>query len=273
MKQAAELLQHTQRVSLELSNLCNLARAHPRCPAHHVQHALVLPAHVVEDVLETLGAAGFGDGRYIAFHLYNEPLLDPRLAGFVRYARAQCPQAGIILWSNGWYLTETIACELAAAGVTHFMLSAYSRRAQDEFQALGLRLQESLAAFMGDGRLPVYFRVRRCSRLDDRMQMISPAQEPDARPCHQPLSDLTIRAGGSLGLCCYDWAEQKAFGNLNGQRFADCLAGQYSQLTALYRDLSQGIRDLPVCQACHFPRRRADHRAAWTWPEETRVFG
>jgi len=273
MKQVAELLQHTQRVSLELSNLCNLAGAHPRCPAHHVKQTQVLPALVVEDVLHTLGAAAFGAGRYIAFHLYNEPLLDPRLAAFVRYARAKCPQAGIILWSNGWYLTETIACEMAAAGVTHFMLSAYSRRAQDAFQALRLRLQESLAACMGDGRLPVYFRIRRCSRLDDRMQMISPPQEPDARPCHQPLSDLTIRAGGSLGLCCYDWAEQKVFGNLNRQRFADCLAERHSQLTALYRNLKRGIRDLPVCQACHFPRRRADHRAEWTWSEETRILG
>jgi len=273
MNQVAQLLQHTQRVSLELSNLCNLARAHPRCPAHHVRQALVLPAAVVEDVLDTLGAAGFSAGRYIAFHLYNEPLLDPRLSAFVRHARMQCPSAGIILWSNGWYLTETIAHELVAAGVTHIMLSAYSRRAQEGFEALRRRLQESLAAGVRDGRLPVYFRIRRCSRLDDRMQMISPPQEPDARPCYQPLSDLTIRADGSLGLCCYDWAEQKVFGNLNRQRFADCLAGQHSQLTALYRDLSRGIRHLPVCQACHFPRRRADLRAGWTWPEETKVFG
>jgi hypothetical protein len=273
MKQVEELLQHTHRVSLELSNLCNLARAHIRCPAHYVQHAQVLPAHVVEDVLDTLGRAGFGAGKYIAFHLYNEPLLDPRLVAFIEHARARCPEAGIILWSNGWYLTETIARELAAAGVTHFMLSAYSRGAQDRFRALRLHLHENLGACLQDGHLPVYFRIRRCSRLDDRMQMISPPEESDSRPCHQPLSDLTIRASGSLGLCCYDWAEKRVFGNLNRQPFADCLAAQFADLMALYQNLSRGIRDLPVCQACHFPRRRADHRAEWTWPEGTKVFG
>jgi hypothetical protein len=273
MKQTGELLRHTHRVSLELSNLCNLARAHSRCPAHFVRSPHVLAGPVVRDVLDTLGAAAFGAGRYIAFHLYNEPLLDPRLFSFVQHARARCPEAGIIIWSNGWYLTENIACELACAGVTHFMLSAYSRRAHERFEALRLRLRADLSTCLGSDHLPVYFRIRKCPGLDDRMEMTAPPEKPDPRPCHQPLSDLTIRASGSLGLCCYDWAEQKVFGNLNRQRFAECLSAQAADLAALHRDLCRGIRTLPVCEACHFPRRHADRRAEWTWPEGTKVFG
>src|SRR4051812_36392122 len=116
----------THIVTLELSNLCNYSRLHSKCPAHEVRGPEILPSAAVADVIDTMAGQYYGVGKFLAFHVYNEPLLDPRLFKFVEYARSRLPRINIILWSNGWYLYEVIAEELARAGVTHFMVSAYS---------------------------------------------------------------------------------------------------------------------------------------------------
>jgi 2-deoxy-scyllo-inosamine dehydrogenase (SAM-dependent) len=228
---------------------------------------------LVHDVLDALGRFGFSTGKYLAFHLYNEPLLDPRLLSFVQRARANCHDISVILWTNGWHLRPRNAMGLVRSGVTNFMVSAYSDEEFDRLFNLGVWLREKLAAQPPPAGLPVYFRVRRSHSLDGRMRASVPISAGNYAPCSQPWSDLIIRASGSIGLCCYDWREQKTFGNLNGTRFEDCLAGCRRELDTLQDELSAGIRTLPVCQACQFPRWPAGERAGHTWREGSRVFG
>lgn len=257
-------------VTLELSNLCNYARLHSKCPAHEIQTPEILSSVAVTDVIDTLANQNYGVGKFLAFHVYNEPLLDPRLFKFIDYARSKLGQINIILWSNGWYLYETIAEELAQAGITHFMVSAYSDAEYERFTALRNWLRTRLRSRLAMDALPVFFQVRRVRELDERMHRLALAPQ-NCLPCHQPLNNLTIRANGDIGLCCYDWAQEETFGNINRAPFAECLTSNYARLEAVYRSLVNGERELTVCQACDTPRRAATEAIPSYWPESTLV--
>jgi hypothetical protein len=181
------------------------------------------------------------------------------------------PEVGMILWSNGWFLRESLAEELVDAGITHVMVSAYSDAEYERLHALRDWLRQRLEARPTALPWPFYLRIRRVSELDDRLQRQSlPA--PESRwPCYQPLSNLTIRADGTLGLCCYDWGQEVRFGDVAGARFGEWMAEHFPQLEQLYLELVQGERRLAPCQPCRTPRRPACETLAFYWPESTLV--
>ena len=238
------ILKHTRRVTLELSNLCNYAGRHPRCPAHGPDGRQILPARIVYDVLGTLADCHF-DGC-LAWHVYNEPLLDPRLLHFVAHARKCCPDADVLLWSNGWYLDKTLAEELIAAGVRRLTLSAYSDKEYERFETLRERLKRAPI----DGR-PASVHVLRVRQLDGRLAKGPDGGTTGRRPCHAPLSDLTIRASGHVGLCCFDWAQRETFGNLHEAGFRSAMEAAAGRMEHLQAELTRGLRTLQVCRRCH----------------------
>jgi hypothetical protein len=270
-KLAHDVLERVDRVTLELSNLCNYSKLHAKCPAHAISAPEILPRRIVLDVLDTLGQAGFGEGRYLAFHVYNEPLLDPRFASFVEYARRRCPKLNVILWSNGWYLYEGLALELIQLGVTHFSITAYSDEEHVRFERLASRLKEQLVRPEHVPPLPVYFRTMRMRELDERMSEDFVVLEPTGRPCFQPLSDLTIWASGAIGLCCLDWARSVEFGCVNEEGFEAALVRAAPRLLETYANLTRAQPQLPVCQKCPTPHERANVRAKERWHEGRRI--
>lgn len=72
-------------VSIMLSNLCNYACIHEKCPAHFIREKEIVSSKNVKAVIDELGDMGF-DGR-LSFHIYNEPMIDPRLFWFIEYAK------------------------------------------------------------------------------------------------------------------------------------------------------------------------------------------
>lgn len=261
----------TQVVTLELSNLCNLSKVHASCPAHHVQQVHILPTASIIDVFDTLAAHGYGPGKHLAFHVYNEPLLDPRLVKLMECARERMPNVGMVLWSNGSYLHRPIAEDLVDAGATHIMVSAYSDSEFDRIMHLKDRLRDWLLSRALEPDHPVYFQVRRITELDDRMTWATLSTDEYVAPCHQPLSNLTIRANGDIGLCCYDWSHEVHFGNINEQTLAECLADGFDELEQLHLSLAQGKRTVAVCKTCQMPRRPANETIAFNWPESTLI--
>lgn len=269
------LVRSIDRLTLELSNLCNYTKIHDKCPASCVREPNILPARTVLDALDVLARYGFGAGKFLAFHVYNEPLLDPRLLSFVTYARARMPGLNIILWSNGWYLYETIAVELIHAGVTHLSISGYTDREQSRFLDLRDRLKEKLAAIRFEGALPVYFRVMRMRELDDRLMSPDKREDDTAthnEPCYQPTSDLIIWSSGHIGLCCFDWQHNETFGNVLDHGFEAALLSGREKLTARTRELQAGIRTLPICKTCVAPRGPANGRAQSRWNASKRIW-
>jgi len=90
-------------VFLELSNQCNLAQSHKKCPANLVTKPVVLPTEIIEKTLQELSGMDF-QGE-ICWHRYNEPLVDERLPILIRMARELFPNNKIRILTNGLLLT------------------------------------------------------------------------------------------------------------------------------------------------------------------------
>ena len=77
------------RVSFQLSNLCNYTDIHKACPLSLCRGKEILPSTVVHKTIDEL--AEFDYSGLIGFHIYNEPMIDPRLFLFISYAKKRLP--------------------------------------------------------------------------------------------------------------------------------------------------------------------------------------
>jgi hypothetical protein len=231
---AGPLIRQVQRVSFQLSNLCNYASVHPRCPLHGQTAKQVLPARVVRNTIDELAAVGFNG--VIAFHIYNEPLIDPRLFSFIEYSRRVCPGARVLILTNGFYLTQTIADELAALGIWNLAVSAYSQSEYDRLARLQVKVPYKVFLALLDGRLDQYDR---------------PPMDLN-KPCMAPVRDLSIGPDGRVILCCLDWKSQHSFGNLLSDTLSSILSKE--TIRTVYRDLLHGNRSLHLCRRCDWIR-------------------
>jgi hypothetical protein len=236
----AAVFEHTERVTLELSNRCNYAYGHKRCPASLATEPIILPAAIVDQVLGTLREYGFA-GR-IAFYGYSEPLIDPRLSSFLQAARTACPQSDLMVKSNGWYLDQTLLDELADTGLTTCIISAYTDKEMERLSAL-------------DGERFRVWKVRRMGgdKWRERLDNYERDPIPPKKDCHAPLIDVRVTCKGHVGLCCVDYAHMHTFGDLRKERLEDILRS--GRLQAVYEGLTQMDRQLHLCQRCGVARR------------------
>ena len=240
---AKELLGSVTRVTLQLSNLCNYTHLHELCPTSVYTEKEILPAAVVWDVIDTLAECDFNRGKTVAWHVYNEPLLDPRLALFTKYARKHLSLIDILVFTNGWYLNDTLCGDLIDCGVTTFFLSAYTDADADRFRALQETYKDRVAIKIG-----------RWHSLKPWILHGKPRETTKGAPCAAPLRDLTIRASGHIGMCCLDWKETWTAGNVKELGFARAMAENYEKITSLYAELKSGYRSQEFCRIC--PKHR-----------------
>ncbi len=228
------ILDDTSRVSIELSNLCNYASWHKKCPLHNIRDPVILPARIVRSVLSTLGEYNFQG--VIAFHTYNEPLIDPRLFQFIDTARRECPRSSVHICSNGFYLTQTLAEELVAVGTASIRVSAYTRDEEERLSKIRVRIPYVVAF----------------TKLDDRLALYDRPEKQSCKPCGAPLNEIIVGCDGRISLCCLDWRRDHSFGDLHVQAFEDILRS--GELQRVYERLSKGDRFLPLCKRCDWTR-------------------
>lgn len=223
--------QHTKRISIELSNLCNYAKIHKKCACFQVKKPTILPEKIVCHILETCQKYDY-KGLF-AFHSYNEPGIDPRFMMFIKETKKRLPECKIFFLTNGYYLDQTLAKEYEANGVDFISVSAYF---PDEEERIG-KIQT---------QIPLYVKSM---VLDDRIQRYTLTEINSHQPCFAPLIKLIITCEGKVGLCCMDCLHENTFGSLHEQPLEDIL--QSERILRLYRDLSSGKRALDLCKKCN----------------------
>ena len=228
------IFKYTSRISFELSNLCNYADVHKKCPLNLVRDPIILPIRIVFDVLDTLKHNGF-QGT-IAYHTYNEPLIDPRLFKFIEYTHDVCPGCEIYICTNGFYLNQTLLDELIESGVSKIHVSAYSRSESKRLSKLKSNIPFDIEMV----------------KLDDRLHLYDKKEKNIKKPCYAPLNEIIIAREGNISLCCLDWKRKHVYGNLHKQTFEDIM---YSGiLQTVYDRLSSGDRFIPLCKRCDWCR-------------------
>lgn len=231
-------LMYTNRVSIELSNICNYAGEHKKCPITKIEsrkNKSILPSKIVYKTLESLSKHNF-DGR-ISFHTYNEPTIDPRLLNFIKDAHQSCPDAEIIILTNGFYFDQVIANEFIDAGVTHIEVSAYSKV---EFSRL-INIKVSAPYSV--------YRAYSESNFDDRLNIYEFDTDKNLNiPCYAALNDIIVSHDARLSLCCMDWNRNYNFGDLHKMKLEEIILD--SGLYEIFLDLSMGKREFQICKAC-----------------------
>jgi hypothetical protein len=236
------ILKDTDRVVLELSNICNLAYCHKECPASLVkpEDRKVMPSRIARGVIETLGR--FDYGGYITFYGYSEPLIDPRLQMLVELAKSACPGAKPSVTTNGFMLTAQMLEDLTVAGLAYVRVSAYGKSEYDR-----------LMGVKAGARIPVSVRLMGGDKWRHRINDYEAKKTGFNEPCFSPLIDIRVLVDGRVGLCCVDYKNLYSAGDLNLESFEDIL--RHGHLQALTAELKAGKRTLDLCQRCGVARK------------------
>lgn len=225
------LIKQIKRISFEISNICNYSAFHNKCPASHVKEKRVLSSEIVYKIIHEMAETHY-DGVF-AFHRYNEPLMDPRLFNFIRYAKTECPHSKILILTNGFYLTRELAKELAELDLWILAVSAYSIL---EYKRL-IQLEINIPYY-------VFYAI-----LDDieNIYHAKSVDEPQVS-CNAPLRDLTVNVFGEVTLCCLDWKNKYTFGNLQEETIRQIIHKE--AFRQIHDDLVHKRRNLDICKGC-----------------------
>lgn len=200
--QNKKIIQRIKECRIQLSNICNLSTRHLACPASKEEKEQYLPLKNIMNCIIQLRQLDYkGD---LGFHIYNEPLLDPRLLYILDFTRHVLLNK-IIIWSNKTLYTDELGEEIKKFGNIHFVFSDY------------------LLPHHLDNRLTIY--------RDSAHPIIN-------KRCLQPYYQLNINYNGDVVLCCYDWKWTKTYGNIKRQKLEDILISE--KMNCDYRNLKQG---------------------------------
>ncbi len=189
-----------QVVEIEINHRCNLRCSYCpqsldwfRQPEHRMEFTLF--RHIIAQLSE-LDFAG-----RLSFHMYNEPLLHPKLNYLVSYARAAVSNAWLVLYTNGDLLDDRKYLELLDAGIDSFLVTRHS----------GLPM---LSRPFQTVRFPSEF------MMSSRGGLVKKGKETNLA-CFAPSEMLMIHHDGSVVICHEDAASRNVMGHTDRQRLRD----------------------------------------------------
>ena len=230
-----ELFKYTNYIYFELSNMCNLSHYHKECPLSLEKNKIILPSKIVLETLDVLNKFNFNGT--IAFHNYNEPLIDPRLIKFIEYSRKSCPNSKIYFSTNGIFLNQIILDELIESGLTNIHISAYSNKEYERLSKL---------------HYSIYNIISKQTLIKDHLEIYDKPILNRKQPCFAPLNQIIISRSGNILLCCRDWKRNHTFGDLFKEKLDNIL--RKGDLHRVYYKLSSGDRYLDLCSRCGISR-------------------
>lgn len=295
------------QVNVDLTEFCNLSCTH--CPyddvlrtkgasRRHLDEAL--HAKLIDEIADN----GGGHCAFIRYTGEGEPMLHPRHAEMIAYAKARTGLP-INLTTNGALLTAPRITALLEAGVDVFDISidAYTDATYAQIRRRGelpevrgnvRRLISEIAAAHLETKVVVSF-VRQPlneNEVDDfstfwrqegadfvlirerhscagaiediRRQMWHDAPD-QRRPCVYPWERLVLKPDGSVCFCPADWTHSSSVGNITDQSIKEIWQGdEMEKLRAAH--VNNDYSEHPFCGQC-------PDWMAMKWPHEGRRYG
>jgi len=253
-----------RKVFIETISYCNNDCAF--CPASTKAGAKSPDNFMPEDLyLKILNElAGISFSGAVAFHCNNEPLLDRRLASWIKIARNLLKENFFYLYTNAILLDIKLARQLFDAGLNRIIIDNY-----DDNHAL----IPSLRSFMKDahslaGEVIVNYRLKH-SYLGNRAGESPNAgfflKEPLKIICMRPLTEIAIGYDGSVPLCCADGLWKVTMGNVKKSSLKDIWFSDFFK--RIKESLAKGDRSCTeickVCDALNFPALKGIRPPAW----------
>jgi len=212
---------------IETSRKCN--RTCTWCPngEHSVRREQqLMDWGIYQDLTIQLGEAGYTG--WLAFHNYNEPLLNPRLPKEIRQAREAAPFARPAIFTNGDALNREMLAELTEAGVCSIRVTRYPHTAETppSYEAIQTYLEKVGLAGLIFEYSPVRQGLGAQTEVGGvRLEVISPAitatyntrggsvttlpllAKARTAPCLMTATSLVVDYLGQVKMCCCVYPE------------------------------------------------------------------
>lgn len=226
-------LSKTSLLSFEISDKCNLMSAHDKCPINkrcYSNKKNHLDKQSIIDIV--ISAKKLGFNGMVAFHYYNEPLLNKDLIEEIINA---LPNTKFLLWTNGLLLDRTVENNELLSKIKKVCITCYDRKDMHFFEALS-SYYKNIEIFDWE--------------LDDRLEIYNKTTRNDLS-CKRPFFEIPIDYYGNIHLCCMDWNNQFKIGNVFEKEFEKIILSNEYQ--SLLESLSKRIlsQDAPnLCKTC-----------------------
>jgi len=218
-------------VAIELSNLCNYANIHKQCPVSLENDKKIMPLQGIQNIISQLAELKFKG--MICFHIYNEPLIDPRLFYIIQNVKEKLKDVKILVYTNGFYLNQVMARDLQDGFADIVTATGYGR--QEWERLIDLEFDIPYGVLYGN--------------LDKRLEMENCAVKTCKVPCSSLISQVPIFVNGDIGLCCLDYKHMNGFGNVFQNSIKEILDD--SRTTRIQKGLLQGDRTITqYCAKC-----------------------
>ncbi|MBD3321330.1 MAG: hypothetical protein GF350_09575 [Chitinivibrionales bacterium] len=232
-------------IEIETDSRCN--RSCPYCPANKKdldRGSGKMPDAVFEKIIT--GLADYEYSGIIRPHLFNEPLLDPRLPEFMRFITKSLPSVDIEILSNGDFLDVQTYNSLVDAGVKVIRVTQHGARPT-------AKMNELLEYLFKNVNIENRLRYRVFAEkapLANRGGLVEP-EVVNVNPqaiCEWPMENMAINFKGHVLLCCNDFMGQHIFGNAASENIIDIWNSE--KFIATRRRLQQGDLFLEICRKC-----------------------
>ena len=229
----SNIVRNARYVNIMLSNQCNYATIHKLCPASCKSAKEIMQTSLIRMIYKDLNESGFRG--ILQFHIYNEPMNDPRLFLLIKEAKEVLKNVTISLYTNGFYLTDDIIPDLYENGVDILTTTGYGL---EEYHRL-MKLNIEIPFFVLGGNLD--------SRLD-WYESKNPVKSVDER-CGCFLNSINIYSNGDIGLCCLDYKHPYGLGNVKEMRLSEIM--KQEKIIELQKELLVGDRTrYALCNNC-----------------------
>lgn len=190
----------TQILSIELGSKCNMAHIHDKCPVNERPRGdrELSDARIVGLVEEA--HLGLGFTGFVAWHFYNEPLLQrKRMFDLMDRIRYRVPESRFLLWTNGMLFKHDV----------HFWM--FERVYVSNYCNVQKKFYEQ---FFPSNTFVTVMEPFFDERMNNRGKM-------DSSPCLRPFVEFVVSNYGDVHLCCQDWKNEVKIGNVNTDSLSD----------------------------------------------------
>lgn len=246
-----------QSIEIETRTRCNSACSF--CAANFKTDKradILMPTGLFEKIVADLKALSY-TGK-VNFFVNNEPLLDARLADFIRLVRKELPLASAEVHTNGIKLNARTGRELFEAGLQVLYINNYTT--QNEMHKGVKEFLEEVAPQYPDRKVYFYLRqleeqlLNRAGTAPNAVLMREPLQQA----CILPFTEMVVTADGRVSICCQDHYFEEVMGNVSTHSLQDIWQGP--GFTRLREHLLRGDRTVnKFCEVCDFRGYRDDH--------------
>lgn len=226
------------------NNDCAFCPASAKAGRKHPGH--FMPEELYLKLMNELAALDYKGS--VAFHGNNEPLLDLRLASWIKTARQFLKDNFFYLYTNGLLINTDLAERLFASGLNRIIINNYN-----DSHALMPSVREIIDnAPRGKGEVIINYRMKReylGNRAGESLNAKFRLKKPIHVICLRPLSEIVVGYDGTVPLCCADGAWKVVMGNVRERTLRDIWFSDFFKNTR--KSLLRGDRNsTEICRVC-----------------------